>query len=540
MSNVANEFDKFLADTEKENGEIPQFSNEKNDNVPVEEKTTDGAGEKDIQQEKEENGEAESAGDDDFFNPLTPSELTGNSGDEQEYASDSDEQNDKPAEELQDRDAEKESEKKNFDDIIKDTPYKAGRMNKTKILAVFFGVFFVSLILFNIVSTAKAKKKAAEKAQTDQNVNTDFTPQFGYRRKYQKEPEVTVQAKDEDIKKLDEALRKKDTPEPRRSSGYAYTAPAANPDRESIESPIRKKVNGFGEANTDRKLLPQIAQAAGYTENYSVPSGTGSGNGTMISQDQYTAQQLKNMQDAGLFGTAAGTGSDAQKSINNGRFSQNGQFNIDNKKGGQYSAIPPNTIYPGMVIHGELVTGINTDYPGEITGRVTENVFDSRTGKKLLIPQGSLLRGAYSSSSVGVSRVQISWNTLVINRDGQDFIVSLGGMNGIDMTGYAGINGFLDDHFFSYFKAMGLITASTILNSEIYYYTKAQKNETLKQIIADDQTEMNKLGDKLMNRALDIQTTVYVNRGTPIAIDINVPLTLPAYERDRPEQRYVR
>jgi type IV secretion system protein VirB10 len=40
------------------------------------------------------------------------------------------------------------------------------------------------------------------------------------------------------------------------------------------------------------------------------------------------------------------------------------------------------------VISAALITGIRSDLPGQITAQVTENVYDSPTGKILLVPQG--------------------------------------------------------------------------------------------------------------------------------------------------------
>ena len=81
--------------------------------------------------------------------------------------------------------------------------------------------------------------------------------------------------------------------------------------------------------------------------------------------------------------------------------------------------IPPASPYEiqaGTVIPGALVTGINSDLPGQIIGVVTENVFDSVTGKYLLIPQGSRLLGRYSSVvGNGENRILIAWQELLSN-----------------------------------------------------------------------------------------------------------------------------
>ena len=59
--------------------------------------------------------------------------------------------------------------------------------------------------------------------------------------------------------------------------------------------------------------------------------------------------------------------------------------------------VSPYEVLAGTVISASLLTGLNSDLPGEVTAQVTENVYDSVTGRYLLIPQGSRLIGSYDS-----------------------------------------------------------------------------------------------------------------------------------------------
>ena len=117
------------------------------------------------------------------------------------------------------------------------------------------------------------------------------------------------------------------------------------------------------------------------------------------------------------------------------------------------------TLWNGSIIPGVLITESIPTF-GDIQARVTENIYDSLTGKKLLIPQGSVLIASYNSSvSFAQKRVQIAWNTL-IRPDG--YQLSLGNMNGVDAEGYSGTQGKVDEHLFQYVKAAGIISAFTI------------------------------------------------------------------------------
>ena len=75
----------------------------------------------------------------------------------------------------------------------------------------------------------------------------------------------------------------------------------------------------------------------------------------------------------------------------------------------------PYIVQAGTVIPGALITGIRSDLPGQITAQVTESIFDSPTGRLLLIPQGARLIGLYDSQvAFGQSRVLLVWTRLIM------------------------------------------------------------------------------------------------------------------------------
>ena len=122
----------------------------------------------------------------------------------------------------------------------------------------------------------------------------------------------------------------------------------------------------------------------------------------------------------------------------------------------------PLEIKTGAVIPAVMVTGINSDLPGNIIAQVSQNVWDTAKGRQLLIPQGSKLFGVYDSRVVyGQERVLVAWNRLVFP-DGSAF--TLGAMPGNDMSGYAGYTDQVDNHYFRIFGSailMSLISGGT-------------------------------------------------------------------------------
>ena len=97
------------------------------------------------------------------------------------------------------------------------------------------------------------------------------------------------------------------------------------------------------------------------------------------------------------------------------------------------------------MIAGALVTGIKSDLPGDVIGTVTEPVYDSATGKFLLIPQGSRLMGKYNSQmSYGQSRVQVVWNRIILPDTSS---LKLDNLAGADPAGYSGLEDGVDWHW---------------------------------------------------------------------------------------------
>src|SRR6185437_13666302 len=114
----------------------------------------------------------------------------------------------------------------------------------------------------------------------------------------------------------------------------------------------------------------------------------------------------------------------------------------------------PYTVFAGTVLPGVMITGINSDLPGQIEGQLSQNVYDSVTGRYLLLPQGTKILGTYDSRvTYGQSRVLVVW-TRLIRPDGSS--IDLEGMPGVDLSGYAGLTGKVDRHLVRLLSAVVL------------------------------------------------------------------------------------
>ncbi|MDR0513408.1 MAG: TrbI/VirB10 family protein [Treponema sp.] len=185
-----------------------------------------------------------------------------------------------------------------------------------------------------------------------------------------------------------------------------------------------------------------------------------------------------------------------------------------------------NSLWIGTVIPAVLITAINTDLPGNILARVSENVFDSRTGSVMLIPQGSILFARYGGDvSFAQSRVQIAWDTL-IRPDG--FQLDLGGMGGVDRTGMAGQEAVHHGNWFQYLQAAGLIAMFSVANARMTEEAARHTNEAVAGNIAQANTEfVSQVGGQIVSRAMNVQPTLTVDSGTSVNVMINRNISLP-------------
>jgi len=223
---------------------------------------------------------------------------------------------------------------------------------------------------------------------------------------------------------------------------------------------------------------------------------------------------------------------------------QNGAQNFyesSNPSGAVYEGrfLGENALWLGTIIPGILETAINTDLPGHVLARVTQNIYDSQTGRYLLIPQGTLLVARYNNSiSYAQSRVQIVWDTL-IRPDG--FQIDLDGANGVDRAGMAGQEADYHENWFEYLKAAGIISLFSIANARFVETADKYSNsqETSSNIAQANQQFFNQLGSSLISRAMSIQPTLTVDNGTLINIMLNKTLYLPSVPGFAPVKKYI-
>lgn len=187
----------------------------------------------------------------------------------------------------------------------------------------------------------------------------------------------------------------------------------------------------------------------------------------------------------------------------------------------------PYVLQAGSVISAALVTGIRSDLPGLVTAQVTENIYDSPTGRYLLIPQGTKLVGQYDSQiAFAQSRVQLVWNRLIMP-DGESIVLER--QPGADTQGYSGLEDEVDSHWSTLFKAALLSTILSV-GSEAGASGGNSQNNLAQAIRSGASNSFSQTGQQIVERNLKVQPSLTIRPGFPVRVIVNCDLVLAPYQ----------
>lgn len=190
--------------------------------------------------------------------------------------------------------------------------------------------------------------------------------------------------------------------------------------------------------------------------------------------------------------------------------------------------VSPDQVLAGTVISASLVTGINSDLPGFAIAQVIENVFDTVTGRRLLIPQGTKLIGKYDSVvSHGQHRALVVWNRMILP-DGSSIVVD--NLPATDAAGYAGLEDEVEFHTWALIKGAALSTLLGV-GSEVGARNNNSNRDALGAARESVQQNAARVGQQLPERNLDVQPTLTIRAGFPLRVIVHKDLILREYKR---------
>lgn len=181
----------------------------------------------------------------------------------------------------------------------------------------------------------------------------------------------------------------------------------------------------------------------------------------------------------------------------------------------------PYTLTAGSVIAASLITGLNSDLPGLVTAQVTENAYDSVTGRILLIPQGSRLIGSYDSVvAFGQSRALVVWQRIIFP-DGSS--IRIDNVPATDTQGYAGLSDQIDRHTWQLLKGVAL---STLLGVGTELGFGSSESNLVRALRESTQQGAARAGDQIVMKNLDVQPTLEVRPGWSLRVIVHKDILL--------------
>ena len=180
---------------------------------------------------------------------------------------------------------------------------------------------------------------------------------------------------------------------------------------------------------------------------------------------------------------------------------------------GRIKPLSPYELKAGAVIPIVLLTGINSELPGEILGQVAENVRDTATGRFVLVPQGTRVVGRYDFQvAYGQERVQVVWNRLIYP-DGSS--LDLEGMPGADQAGQSGFADQVDHHYMRLFGSALFVSAFSagIQLSQPQTASSGQVLTPPQVATASLGQQMGELGTELARKNMNIAPTITIRAG---------------------------
>jgi len=266
----------------------------------------------------------------------------------------------------------------------------------------------------------------------------------------------------------------------------------------------------------------QAARAAGVF----FPGASGGGQAPTASASRSAALVSASDSGAGSAGLAnvlAGSGQDEKRAFSG--ISQTEDY----IRGRLEAPRSPYEVKAGTVIPAALVTALNSDLPGEIVAQVTQPVYDHISGRFLLIPQGARLIGQYDSQVAwGQNRALITWNRIIFPNG---YSVNIGAMQGADQSGASGLTDHVNHHWGT--VAAGVLVSAILSVGSAAAQGAASNGDGGVTVINTGTStatdNASRVGDRIVNKALDRQPTIQVRAGHPLRVLVSKDIILEPY-----------
>ena len=296
-----------------------------------------------------------------------------------------------------------------------------------------------------------------------------------------------------------------------------------------------------GDGSAAGHIAPTAAEQAAEVERQRIASQAHQAReaGVMVqSSARGVTSSGANAGGTAVAGQSAATGEAGRLALDPEKDQNNQQRKIDfmaqQATGGTASAhrletpASPYQLMAGSIIAASLVTGLNSELPGMVVAQVTEPVFDTVTGRTLLIPQGARLIGSYDSVvAFGQKRALLAWQRILLP-DGSS--IQIDNLPATDTAGYAGLADKVDLHSWQLLKGVAL---STRLGVGTQLSLGSDESDLVRALRQSTQQSANQAGQQIVSKNLNIQPTITVRPGWPLRIVVHKDITLRPWSGTR-------
>ncbi len=187
----------------------------------------------------------------------------------------------------------------------------------------------------------------------------------------------------------------------------------------------------------------------------------------------------------------------------------------------------------GTVIPAALEGGLNSDLPGYLRARVRENVYDTVTGKYLLIPQGAMLLGEYQSKvEFGQNRVLVVW-TRMIYPNGKS--INLEKMSGVDRSGYSGLSDRTNNHWLRLYSSALLMSVMGAGYEVLQKDGNNNEEESISQSVASAVgQQLGQVSNEMIRKNLNVSPTLEIRPGHKFNVFVQKDMLLEPWGEYEP------
>ena len=189
--------------------------------------------------------------------------------------------------------------------------------------------------------------------------------------------------------------------------------------------------------------------------------------------------------------------------------------------------LSPFELKAGAIVPAALLTGVDTARAGPVVAMVTQNVFDTVSGRHLLLPQGTRLIGRHEGESAyGDRRAFLVWERLILP-NGKSLI--LDGEPGVDAQGAVGVRGQVERRLFPLLVGTLFAGAITTLGQMARDDSRRDSGGWLGDAGDAAAIEGAQVGGRLVDRELEVRPSIRLQPGAPVRVLITRDLILEPY-----------